>query len=173
VVISAICDDFLKVYVNGLLVAESVWGYPTTVTVNVAPPGVVGVNCVDGGGNAEIMLSTSTNMVSDGSWRCSNTFQDRWNLVSITTPVHIIINVSAFIDHITSHILQHPPHQHYLNFCFSQASFDDRAWNPAYRIARHGDNVPGWGPMVIGGISSQAFWIWTAAVRITINFPVL
>jgi hypothetical protein len=91
VVISAICDDILKVYVNGLLVAESVWGYSTTVTVNVAPPGVVGVNCVDIGGNAGIMLSTSTNMVSDGSWRCSNTFQDRWNLVSITTPVHIII----------------------------------------------------------------------------------
>jgi hypothetical protein len=28
------------------------------------------------------MVSASTNMVSDGSWRCSNTFQESWNLVS-------------------------------------------------------------------------------------------
>ncbi len=74
----------MRLYVNGQLLSdrEGGWGTTTTKTANAAPTSVVGVNCVDTGGSAGIMVSASTNMVSDGSWRCSNTFQEGWNLVS-------------------------------------------------------------------------------------------
>ncbi len=69
---------------NGQLLSDRVgdWDTTKTITVYAAPTSIVGVNCVDTGGSAGIMVSASTNMVSDGSWRCSNTFQAGWNLVS-------------------------------------------------------------------------------------------
>jgi hypothetical protein len=84
VVISANCDNIMRLYVNGQLLSDRVGDFydTKTITAYAAPTSVVGVNCVDTGGWAGIMVSASTNMVSDGSWRCSNTFQEGWNLVS-------------------------------------------------------------------------------------------
>jgi hypothetical protein len=83
-------------YVNGQLMATAgEYSETKTITVDVAPPSVLAINCVDIGGMAGILVSTNTGMVSDGSWRCSNTYKDGWNSVSPT----------AHSFNTTSHIL--------------------------------------------------------------------
>jgi hypothetical protein len=85
VVISATCDNVMKLYVNGQLMSEGgpVWEILKQVTINATQPAVVGINCLDTGAPGGIIMSASNNMVTDSSWRCSNTLQDGWNTVSI------------------------------------------------------------------------------------------
>jgi hypothetical protein len=75
----------MKLFVNGQLLSDQVGDFPDTktVTTNATFPAVVAVSCLDTGGAAGIILSGSNNMVTDSSWRCSNTLQNSWDRVSI------------------------------------------------------------------------------------------
>ncbi len=93
-VISANCDDSMTLFVNGQVVAYQTYALrkqTKTVTVFVKRPSVVGVYCVNSNGNGGILVSASTNIVTDSSWRCkSNNKQHEWNLVRNANILHTI-----------------------------------------------------------------------------------
>ena len=77
----AICDDILKVYLDGVLTLENKdWPHAHTIPV---PSGtkVVGLECQDlstpGGGHG-IVASTASGIVTDGSWSCSSKNVQGW-----------------------------------------------------------------------------------------------
>jgi hypothetical protein len=91
-VIKAVCDDWMRLYVNGQLLSDRDGGWNTVkqVTVNAITPTVLAIECFDASWsqpsvwNANgILAETSNSKVTDSSWRCSNTRQTGWTTVSI------------------------------------------------------------------------------------------
>jgi hypothetical protein len=77
----------MKLYVNGQLLynqdVKKPWETVKQITFKATQPTVVAINCVDTGPPGALILSASNNIVSDSSWRCSNTDQPGWTNVSI------------------------------------------------------------------------------------------
>jgi hypothetical protein len=93
-VIKAVCDDWMRLYVNGQLLSDRDGGWSTVkqVTVNAITPTVLAIECFDASWSGPgltpvnvngILAETSNGRVTDSSWRCSNTRQTGWTTVSI------------------------------------------------------------------------------------------
>jgi len=91
-VVKAVCDDRMRLYVNGQLLSDRVGSYETVkqVTVSAITPTVLAIECIDDSFSSSayyqvsgILAETSNGKVTDSSWRCSNTRQTGWTSVSI------------------------------------------------------------------------------------------
>ena len=81
--ISATCDDYLDLYVDGNLLFSQVGNWPEAkIAVVTAAPKVVAMFCLDTGGAGGMLLSTNTSLVTDSSWRCNNALQEGWTMVN-------------------------------------------------------------------------------------------
>merc|ERR1719283_57177 len=75
------CDNHMELFLDGVKhttdAAMNVWDRPSKVSI---PPhtGVIAIYCKDTGGNQGIIASTSTGIVTDGSWKCSSVKEDNW-----------------------------------------------------------------------------------------------
>jgi hypothetical protein len=91
----------MTLYVDGKQYASQNYKHrkeTKTVTVFVTPPSVVAVRCYSSHRKSGILVSASTDIVSDGSWRCSKSIkkQTGWNLVSIAR-IYLMNNIVAYI----------------------------------------------------------------------------
>jgi hypothetical protein len=71
----------MELYADGELVARNT-DWRVTKTVSLAQePSVLAVSCLDQGVVGGILLSTSTGLTTDATWRCSTAEEDNWNQV--------------------------------------------------------------------------------------------
>ena len=68
----------MEVFLDGVKYTESAY-HLGTAEVGIPPhTGVIAISCRDTGGNEGIIASTSTGIVTDGSWKCSSVKEDNW-----------------------------------------------------------------------------------------------
>ena len=71
-------DNVIDVYHEGQVVlSNGNWG--RTSTVNLANPCVLAFKATDTGLDEGILASTSTGVVTDGTWRCSAALEPNWH----------------------------------------------------------------------------------------------
>ena len=76
------CDNEVEVYVNGALEAINTnWQMASTVHLGV-PPAVVAIYCEDKGSYGGILAHLSKGDGTDGTWKCSTTFENHWNQIT-------------------------------------------------------------------------------------------
>jgi hypothetical protein len=92
--VHATCDNIMKLYADGILVASKSQFETTFSTTLVKQPAVLAVACEDLHVVGGILVSGSNGLRTDGSWRCTNTYRWGWNKVvfddSAWTPAYEI-----------------------------------------------------------------------------------
>merc|ERR1712180_278767 len=76
----ATCDDEMEVFLDGVKYTDATMkDYRQTSEVGIPPhTGVIAISCRDRHSNEGIIASTTTGIVTDGSWKCSSVKEDNW-----------------------------------------------------------------------------------------------
>ena len=70
----------MEVFLDGVKYTDTAMThYAKTSEVSIPPHNeVIAISCKDTGGNEGIVASTTTGIVTDGSWKCSSVKEDNW-----------------------------------------------------------------------------------------------
>jgi len=74
------CDDVMELFLDGVNYTDAAMK-DVRQTSEVSFPldtGVIAISCKDTGGWEGILASTTTGIVTDGSWKCSSVKEDNW-----------------------------------------------------------------------------------------------
>jgi hypothetical protein len=71
----------MELYADGQLIAQTASWPDTQTAVLTRRPKVLAMKCIDYGGSAGLILSTSNGLTTDNTWRCSSTEDANWNQV--------------------------------------------------------------------------------------------
>ena len=87
--LTATCDDYLKVYVDGVEASPSnhesnEWRISTNYSVT-ACNSLIAIFCRDNAGDlAGLLASTTTGVLTDTTWRCTDQLEDGWQTLGFT-----------------------------------------------------------------------------------------
>jgi len=76
------CDDVMELFLDGVKYTDAAMK-DVRQTSEVSFPldtGVIAISCKDTGGWEGILASTTTGIVTDGSWKCSSVKEDYWEM---------------------------------------------------------------------------------------------
>jgi len=76
----ATCDDVMEVFLDGVKYTDTAMTHYTKTSKVSIPPhtDVIAISCKDTGGREGIVASTTTGIITDGSWKCSSVKEDNW-----------------------------------------------------------------------------------------------
>ena len=86
--LSAACDDYAKVYVDGALAtpsntAEKKWNASSNYNMHACNT-LIAISCQDIGTPGGILASTTTGVMTDTTWRCTDRLEFGWETVGFT-----------------------------------------------------------------------------------------
>ena len=86
--LSATCDNNMAVYIDGVRATprngeEDNWKSSSDYSLN-ACNSLIAISCEETGGAAGILASTTTGVLTDTTWRCTDLLETGWDTVGFT-----------------------------------------------------------------------------------------